>query len=279
MSQGQRSTLLAFLRRLVGAAATDSNDAELLERFVRQRDETAFEALLRLHGPLVWSMCRRVLDEEHAAEDAFQATFLVLVRKARSVSKQASIRSWLYGVALRVALRARQQEQLRRRHEQDTPSRCPGEATWQDVQPILDEEIQRLPEKYRLPIQAGLAEQLSPLLSTNNWTPRSSWSARKRDSGEPSYQPAAQARKKASSRTVLSVSALLQSGNGEASVNINGRDFRCRRFSALVAFAFSFSATRDKNRPISTPRRERTKPNSGSTRYNSRPITALMAAN
>jgi RNA polymerase sigma factor (sigma-70 family) len=152
MSQGQRSTLLAYLRRLVGTAATDGSDAELLERFARQREEAAFEALLRRHGPLVWSVCRRVLAEEHAAEDAFQATFLVLVRKARSVSKQASIRSWLHGVALRVALRARQQEQLRRRREQETPIHSPGEATWQDVRPILDEEIQRLPEKYRLPI-------------------------------------------------------------------------------------------------------------------------------
>ncbi len=152
MSEGQRATLLAYLRRLVGAGATDGSDAELLERFAAQRDEAAFEALLRRHGPLVWSVCRRVLAEEHAAEDAFQATFLVLVRKARSVSKRASIRSWLYGVALRVALRARQQEQLRRRREQETPIRNPGEAIWQDVRSILDEEIQRLPEKYRLPL-------------------------------------------------------------------------------------------------------------------------------
>ncbi|MHB1424998.1 MAG: RNA polymerase sigma factor [Gemmataceae bacterium] len=152
MSQGQRSTLLAYLRRLVGAAAIDDSDAELLERFAAGRDENAFEALLRRHGPLVWSVCRRVLAEEHAAEDAFQATFLVLIRKARSVSKKASIRSWLHGVALRVALRARQQENLRRRRERETPIRESGEADWQDVRPILDEEIQRLPEKYRLPV-------------------------------------------------------------------------------------------------------------------------------
>src|SRR5579883_683658 len=152
MSEGQRSTLLAYLRRLVGGAAPDCCDADLLERFATQRDETAFESLLCRHGPLVWSVCRRVLDEEHTAEDAFQATFLVLVRKARSVRKQASIRSWLHGVALRVALRARQQEQLRHRRELETPSRGPGEATWHDVRPILDEEIQRLPEKYRLPV-------------------------------------------------------------------------------------------------------------------------------
>lgn len=152
MSEGRRSTLLAYLRRLVGSAASDRSDAELLERFAAQRDETAFEALLRRYGPLVWSVCRRVLGEEHACEDAFQATFLVLVRKAQSVSKKASIRSWLHGVALRVALRARQQEQLRRRRERQAPIPHCDEASWQDVRLILDEEIQRLPEKYRLPI-------------------------------------------------------------------------------------------------------------------------------
>src|SRR5579884_4117276 len=130
MSDGQRPTLLAYLRRLGRSPAIESSDAQLLERFADQRDEAAFAALMRRHGPLVWSVCRRVLAEEHAAEDAFQATFLVLVRKAHSVSKRASIRSWLYGVALRVALRARQQEQLRRRREQERPIRHPGEATW-----------------------------------------------------------------------------------------------------------------------------------------------------
>jgi RNA polymerase sigma factor (sigma-70 family) len=156
MSEGPRPTLLAYLRRLGGAATLGGSDAELLQRFAVQRDEAAFVALLRRHGPLVWSVCRRVLADEHAAEDAFQATFLVLVRKARSVSKQASIRSWLYGVALRVALRARQQDNLRHRRESETPSRASGDADketmWLDMGPILDEEIQRLPEKYRLPI-------------------------------------------------------------------------------------------------------------------------------
>jgi RNA polymerase sigma factor (sigma-70 family) len=156
MSEGQRSTLLAYLRRLGRTPAAESSDADLLERFAEQRDESAFTSLLLRHGPLVWSVCRRVLVEEQAAEDAFQATFLVLVRKAGSVSKKASVRSWLYGVALRVAVRARQQAGLRRLREQAAPVRCINEeqreTTWQDVRPILDEEIQRLPEKYRLPI-------------------------------------------------------------------------------------------------------------------------------
>src|SRR5262245_44405606 len=151
MSEGQRPTLLAYLRRLGRGVAVESSDAELLERFTEQRDETAFTSLLRRHGALVWSVCRRVLAEEHAAEDAFQATFLVLVRKARSVSKKASVRSWLYGVALRVATRARQGEDLRPLRERSAPVRQADETRtegiWQDVRPILDEEIQRLPEK------------------------------------------------------------------------------------------------------------------------------------
>jgi RNA polymerase sigma factor (sigma-70 family) len=95
-----------------------------------------------------------VLAQEQAAEDAFQATFLLLVRKARSVSKRESVRSWLYGVALRVAVRARQREGLRRLREQNAPPRqaveSPPEAGWDEVRSILDEEIQGLPEKYRL---------------------------------------------------------------------------------------------------------------------------------
>jgi RNA polymerase sigma factor (sigma-70 family) len=155
MSQGQPATLLAYLRRLGRAAPLDESDAQLLQRFAAERDEAAFTSLLHRHGPLVWSVCRRVLAEEHAAEDAFQATFLVLLHKAHAVSKKASLRSWLYGVALRVALRARQREGLRRHHEQQAPVRHEEnvpEAIWQDVRPILDEEIQRLPEKYRLPV-------------------------------------------------------------------------------------------------------------------------------
>ncbi len=106
MSEGRRPALLAYLQRLGSSPEAEDSDAHLLERFARERDEAAFTSLMRRHGPLVWGVCRRVLAQEQAAEDAFQATFLVLVRKARSVSKRASVRSWLYGVALRVALRA-----------------------------------------------------------------------------------------------------------------------------------------------------------------------------
>jgi RNA polymerase sigma factor (sigma-70 family) len=114
------------LQRLGSIPEVEGSDAHLLERFARERDEAAFTSLMRRHGPLVWGVCRQVLAQEQAAEDAFQATFLVLVRKARSVSKRASVRSWLYGVALRVAVRARQREGLRRLREQILLPRRPS---------------------------------------------------------------------------------------------------------------------------------------------------------
>jgi RNA polymerase sigma factor (sigma-70 family) len=156
MTGGRRYVLREYLCKLLQTSVAADSDAELLGRFAQQRDESAFLALLQRHGPLVWGVCRRLLGEEHAAEDAFQATFLILVRQARSISKRSSLRSWLYGVAVRVALRARKREQLRRVREGRSPVRQPGdplaEVVWTDLRPILDEEIRRLPEKYRLPV-------------------------------------------------------------------------------------------------------------------------------
>src|SRR6516164_2966712 len=82
-------------------------DADLLERYILQRDEAAFEALLHRHGPLVFGVCRRLLYNAHDAEDAFQATFLILARKAGSVAPRSLLGHWLYGVATRVVARAR----------------------------------------------------------------------------------------------------------------------------------------------------------------------------
>src|SRR6516165_9033926 len=96
--------VLDYLRRLTRTPAeADRTDGQLLDQFVTGRDEAAFTALLQRHGPLVWGVCRRVLASEADAEDAFQATFLVLARRAGAIRKQGSVRSWLYGVAYRVA--------------------------------------------------------------------------------------------------------------------------------------------------------------------------------
>src|SRR5262249_48128930 len=104
-------------------------------------------ALVRRHGPLVLGVCRRVLRDRHAAEDAFQATFLILLRRARSLDRRGSVASWLYTVAYHVALRAR--ADAARRPPPARPVPQPPEAGWADLQPVLDEELGRLPDSYR----------------------------------------------------------------------------------------------------------------------------------
>src|SRR5262249_22740610 len=119
-------------------------------------DAAAFAALVRRHGPTVLGVCRRVLHNAHDAEDAFQATFLVLVRKGRSIAKREALSSWLYGVAYRVALKAQADLVRRRQHERQAAGRfdeaSQPETTGDDLRPILDEEVNRLPDKYRRPI-------------------------------------------------------------------------------------------------------------------------------
>src|SRR5262245_42904641 len=108
MATSQMSEVLQQLRRAVllrdGAGLTDG---QLLEGYLSRRDEAALAALVRRHGPMVWGVCRRVLRNHHDAEDAFQATFLVLVRKAAAVVPREMVANWLYGVAHRTALKAR----------------------------------------------------------------------------------------------------------------------------------------------------------------------------
>ncbi len=131
-------------------------DGQLLEHFISQRDEAAFALLLRRHGAMVWSVCRRVLGNVHDADDAFQAAFLVLVRKADSVRPREAVGNWLYGVAYRTALEARGRIARRRAKElslRDVPTpESKPEEPWQELWPILDRELSRLADKYRLPI-------------------------------------------------------------------------------------------------------------------------------
>src|SRR6516225_4245753 len=99
---------LEYIRQTASrGSGVESTDGQLLERFVAQRDENAFGALIQRHGPLVLTVCRRVLNNTDDVEDAFQATFLVLVRKAGSIAKRESVSSWLHGVARRTAVRAK----------------------------------------------------------------------------------------------------------------------------------------------------------------------------
>jgi RNA polymerase sigma factor (sigma-70 family) len=136
--------------------AAQPTDGQLLQRFASGRDEGAFSLLVRRHGTMVLGVCRRVLDNEHDAEDAFQATFLVLARQAQSIRKLESVGSWLYGVAYRISLRARSDAARRRALEEQArtmPQQDPFvEAAWRELRPVLDEEVDRLPPKYRAPI-------------------------------------------------------------------------------------------------------------------------------
>jgi RNA polymerase sigma factor (sigma-70 family) len=125
-------------------------DGDLLSRFLQHRDEAAFEALVRRHGPLVYGVCRRVLHQEQDAEDAFQATFLVLVRKAPTLRSPGTVANWLYGVANRTALELRRSGTRRRAKEANVMPRTePVPDPSADWREWLDEELARLPDKYR----------------------------------------------------------------------------------------------------------------------------------
>jgi RNA polymerase sigma factor (sigma-70 family) len=148
--------VIYHLRRAVGHAQPgDVTDAQLLDAFVRTRDQTAFELLVWRHAAMVLGACRRLLHDRHEAEDAFQATFLVLVRKAASISKRDSVGCWLHRVACRIARRARIRAVQRPHHTlpaEGLPARdSPDEVQWRDLREVLDEEVERLPEKYRRP--------------------------------------------------------------------------------------------------------------------------------
>jgi RNA polymerase sigma factor (sigma-70 family) len=131
-------------------------DGQLLERYLLHRDEDAFEALVRRHEPMVLGVCRRILGHEQDAEDAFQAVFLVLLRKAESIEPREMVANWLHGVACHTARKGRALADRRRCRERqviampERPTSTP--AAWDDLRPVLDRELCRLPEKYRAPV-------------------------------------------------------------------------------------------------------------------------------
>jgi RNA polymerase sigma factor (sigma-70 family) len=151
------SGFLRSVRRAVlsrdGAGLTDG---QLLTSFMERGDPAAFEGLLRRHGPMVLGVCRRVLGDCHDAEDAFQAVFLVFVRKAGSIAPREAVGGWLYGVAYRTALEARNKRSRRRAREKQVdamphPAAEPDD-TWRELKPLLDRELSGLPEKFRVPV-------------------------------------------------------------------------------------------------------------------------------
>jgi RNA polymerase sigma factor (sigma-70 family) len=157
MASGPMTAVLRHLHRLVPPHGADHPpDRHLLERFLACRDEAAFATLVRRHGAMVLGVGRRLLHDAHAAEDVFQATFLILARNAASIRKQQALGSWLYGVAYRVAIRARRAAACRRRRERRVPALPPAdpaaEVTWRELGTVLDEELRRLPERYRAPL-------------------------------------------------------------------------------------------------------------------------------
>jgi RNA polymerase sigma factor (sigma-70 family) len=175
--------LLRHLRRLVARPADDpAGDGALLRRYVVRRDEDAFAALVERHGPMVLRVCRRVLADGHAAEDAFQATFLVLARKAALVNPPDALAAWLHGVAYRVALKARSASARRPLHQMPPdlhphdPHPDPlAEVTARELLAVLDEELRRLPTPYRLPLILCCLEGRSQEEAARQlgWTPGS----------------------------------------------------------------------------------------------------------
>jgi RNA polymerase sigma factor (sigma-70 family) len=179
-------SLLAYLHRVSLASTNCGTDTELLSRFVRSGDMVAFELLFWRHGPMVWAVCRRLLGNSPDAEDAFQATFLVLARKARSVGNGAALGGWLHRVARHTALNAQKSKSRRAAREQplanvwepvgqNDPSQ---QLAGNELKALIDEEIARLPDKFRLPLilcdmegrthEAAAAELKCPLGTLNS---------------------------------------------------------------------------------------------------------------
>jgi RNA polymerase sigma factor (sigma-70 family) len=131
----------------------DLTDAQLLEHFLSRHEERSFEALVHRHGPMVMGVCRRILGNREDAEDAFQATFLVLARKARSIKPRSMVGNWLHGVAYRTAMKSKVMRAQRlarvRRASEMARTDAPEERVWEHIAPLLDRELSGLPEYYR----------------------------------------------------------------------------------------------------------------------------------
>src|SRR5262249_15281379 len=147
------SGVVSYVRSLVGLPhAGDLTDAVLLRRIASEQDEAALVSLLQRHGPLVLAVCHQVLADPHAAEDAFQVTFLVLAKKAASIRCHNSLGAWLHRVAYRAALKAKTAAARRQIHEKEASAMKGDGNDRAEWHPVLHEEIDRLPDKFRGPI-------------------------------------------------------------------------------------------------------------------------------
>lgn len=156
--------VLQHIRRLVRAEADAPSDRQCLERFAARREEEAFAVLVRRHGPMVRGVCRRMLRSAEDAEDVFQATFLVLARKAGSIRWKRSIAPWLYQVAYRLACKGRAEAARRRERERNGRAEKAAPAddpSWREVRAVLDEELHEMAEKYRTPLVLCYLEGLT----------------------------------------------------------------------------------------------------------------------
>jgi RNA polymerase sigma factor (sigma-70 family) len=156
MTANPANGVIRYLRRVaLRQDAAGLTDGELMEQYVTRRDEAAFEALVHRHGPMILGTCRRILRNEADAEDAFQATFLVFVRKAASIRSRGTVSNWLYGVAHNTALKAKamnHKRHLKEREAGTVPKREARAEIGQEAQALLDTELSKLADKYRIPI-------------------------------------------------------------------------------------------------------------------------------
>jgi len=165
MARGPADLVIQYIRKFAGAPSDSKpSDGQLVDRFVNKRSEQAFEWLIERHGPMVLRLCYRILGTWHDAEDVFQAVFLLLARKAGSIRKRASVGSWLHGVAYRLAVEAKRKmsRQLPMTEKVETLADHHGDyVTWRELRIALDEELTRLPEKYRAPLLLCYLESLT----------------------------------------------------------------------------------------------------------------------
>src|SRR5260370_19741966 len=156
MAVHRLTKVIQNLRRTTLADEARVGDGQLLDQFIEHQDEYAFAAIVQRHSPMVWVVCRRFVAPHQDAEDAFQATCLVLARKAMSIRAREMVANWLFGVAHRTALKAKTMAAKRYRREKQVTTmpepEAAGQGSWENLESLIDQELASLPDKYRIVI-------------------------------------------------------------------------------------------------------------------------------